>query len=121
MKNIKLTNKQMTKLEKMIKTLFPQYDEVIFDKMYEPTIELEEGTLHLPYKDVPWLLWLIDHKKDEFEVFSWFEFVYTILLDKLVKHLGYENSTDYVGMDNGIPLDNTIIDYIYKYIYPLYK
>jgi len=55
-----------------------------------------------------------------FEI-HWFEFTCTHLLTKLVNHLGYENSTDYVSMDNGIPLDNTIIDYIYKYIYPLYK
>jgi len=114
MKNIKLTNKQKEKLLEMSNELFPHrkwqfwesendsypnnqmigynYTSVLGKKKYYPALEIH-----------------------------WFEFTCTHLLTKLVQHLGYENSTDYIGMNNGIPLDNTIVDYIYKYIYPLYK
>jgi len=105
---------QLNKLIEITEKLFPEFDEIIIEKATDCYIstETDHGTLNLPDKYAPILVWLLNSKKDEFEVIPLFEFVITKLLDRLSQKLSYMGYKDYISMHARLPnIDDIIVAY----------
>jgi hypothetical protein len=92
MKAIELTDEHKDKLLEMCDVLFPKYDDIQISKNYYPDILIKLGTLNCPSENIPDLLWLVDNKNDDFEVFHWFEFCLTKLPKKIDDALNLDNN-----------------------------
>lgn len=109
---MELSARQLNTLIEATEKLFPEFDEIIIEKATDCyiSIEIDNGTLNLPDEYAPVLVWLLNNKKDEFEVIPLFEFIITKFLDRLSQKLGYMRYKDHISMNGRIPDIDDIIE-----------